>query len=358
MSKRCVGDEGKHIKLLCVRYKGLGHYLVITDMAKIMKNTAGKIFYNCSICNHAFFTRSALLAHSCDAVLSADHLQWSRYDLPPSDAENPVSGTCKKCMLKFVTPFESTFHTNHCLMEGRTGYRHVHCIPLSDCKEADDNTPVLRGVNVDLEKEECENQKCHLLFADFESSIDPETGEHTMMSYGLYDVPEKTFVIRYSLDEFVHELHEIVCLEDTGRIHVYFHNAMNYDANFILRYVLANAWCKHWSISALMKSSSRLQKLRFTFVDDSPAHRVRTIEIGDTFLFITMSLERIVSCIRKPDLAMNMKNFKLFFTQFKKQYPWVSDWNIDQILKKNLFPYKFFTDASKLDTPIEDFLKK
>lgn len=370
MSRRCAVDDGKHIRLLCVGYKKQAHYLLITDMACVMAHSAGKIFYNCSECNQAFFTRSGLYRHSCDVMLSPDKFQWNRYDLRPDD-NTEIAGTCGKCMLKFKTQFEYDYHVEHCFMEGRSGYRHVHCIPESECTSTD-HIPTLTGVTVDLEKARKKNAKYHLLFADFESTINPDTGEHEMMSYGLYDVKAKKFEIDYSLDKFMRRLYEIAVHEP--KIHVYFHNAMGYDANFILRYVLSNEWCKTWTIKTIMKSSSRLQKLRFQFTlpgedDDDEMEEedengrkkkkkfnTHIIEIGDTFLFITMSLEKIVDCMKKKTVDENKDVFKLFFAEFHKAYPSITDETISLILKKNIFPYKFFTDRDKMDVTREEFL--
>lgn len=372
MSRRCAVSEGQHIRLLCIGYKKQAHYLLITDMASIMASSAGKIFYNCSTCNQAFFTRSGLYRHSCDVMLSPDKYQWSRYDIPSED-ESDIAGTCSKCMLKFKTSFEAEFHKEHCFMEGRSGYRHVHCIPESDCAPPD-QIPTLTGVEVDLEKARKKNEKYHLLFADFESTINPETGEHQMMSYGLYDVKAQEFEIKYTMDDFMHKLYEIA--KEESKIHVYFHNAMGYDANFILRYVLSHEWCRTWTIKTIMKSSSRLQKLRFQFSlpgeemeeenggDDGGKRRrkknkfkTHIIEIGDTFLFITMSLEKIVSCMKKKTVRENKEVFKLFFTEFHKAYEGITDESISLILKKNIFPYRFFTDASRLDVDGSEFLE-
>lgn len=382
MSRRCAGDGGRHVRLLCVGFKKQGHYLLITDMAAVMASSAGKIFYNCSQCNQAFFTRSGLMRHACDSNLSPDHYQWSRYDLDSND-DSGIVGTCSKCMLKFKTEFEYAFHKLHCFMEGRSGFRHVHCISAEDCN-AEEAIPMLKGVEVDLEEAEAKNTQARLLYADFESTINPETGEHAMMSYGLYDVKTETFEIKYTLDEFVHRLYDIACEEP--RIHVYFHNAMGYDANFILRYVMSNDWCKNWSIKTIMKSSSRLQKLRFQFTltgediaveeeseddvgmenEERPNKRRKKkkkkyeshiIEIGDTFLFMTMSLEKIVSCLKKATIEENKQVFPAFFDEFHKAYDGITDGTISLILKKNIFPYRFFTENSRLDVGRDDFLE-
>ena len=386
MSRRCVAQDGRHIRLLCVSHGTTSHYLLITDLSKMLAHSAGKIFYNCSGCNQAFFTRGGLYRHSCEAELSPDRYQWSRYDLLAED-DSGVAGRCPKCMLKFKTQFEYDYHMAHCFMEGKTGYRHVHCIPAYACPQPD-CLPNLCGASVDIEDEEEKHRAAHILFADFESTINSSTGEHEMMSYGLYDSKEKWFEIGYSLDDFVHRLYNIACKEK--KIYVYFHNAMNYDANFILRYVLANEWCRDWSIKTIMKSSSRLQKLRFQFTlqqqdqddieeedlleddddidyeedDEEPAPRrkrrsrrnTHIIEIGDTFLFITMSLEKIVSCLKKDTVDENRQVFPRFFEEFHKAFPDVSYETICLILKKNIFPYRFFDENARLDTPAKDFL--
>lgn len=351
MSKRCIGDDGKHIKLLNVKSKdGLyGHYILITDMDEVMRRSGGKIFFNCSKCNASFYTQGGMKGHLCVGDIEhKDGLAWSRYNMAGTDCDH--KGYCERCMLKFATEFEYYYHRENCFMKGKTGFRHVHCISIDDCHGG---IPALRGVTVDEEVESARNAEEKLFFADFESFINPETGEHSIMSYGVFDEQNHKFEIGYSIEEFVMYMYRKVM--DYDEIKVYFHNAMNYDANFILRYVLANEWTKKWNIRAIMKSSSRLQTLSFSFNDDKGKKKV--IHIGDTFLFLTLSLERIVSSIRKPDLETNMNNFTRFFEGFLEHYPGVTAKDVDMILRKNIFPYKFFTEESRLDTPTDEFIK-
>ena len=351
MSKRCQGEEGKHIKLLCVKTRdGMnGHYILVTDMDEIMKRSGGKIFFNCSKCNSSFYTRGALKGHICTGDLSTrDGMSWSRFNL--RDGQMPAVGFCEKCMLKFATEFEAEYHKEHCLMKGKTGFRYVQCISSEDCHGG---VPSLKGIEVDVEAEEEKNDMVKMYFADFESYINPETGEHTTMSYGVYNEDKEQFFIGYDLASFMEYLHDEAVEHE--EIRVYFHNAMNYDANFILRFVLSTSWTKGWTIKAIMKSTNRLQTLNFIF--RTPEGKKCTIKIGDTFLFLTMSLEGIVSSLRKPDMEQNKDVFPRFFKSFLEYYPGVEDTDVDKILRKNIFPYKFFTDASKLDTPIDEFLK-
>lgn len=334
------------IPILCVQDgKGKGHYILVTDMDTIMARTGGKIFYNCSKCGAAFYSKGALMrhVHNTDEV-SEERMHWSRSDIG-SDAI--VKGRCWKCMLQFATDFEYQYHTEHCFMEGKSGYRYVRC------ENSVIDLPTLRGVDVDIEAEKKKNDDAYLLYADFESYINPETGEHDIMSWGLYDLAKDEYLSGFCLGDFIRRIYEVSC--ERAKTHVYFHNAMNYDGNFILRYVLRHDWTSEWEVHPIMKSSSRLQKLSFRFKgEDGHSH---TLDIGDTFLFLTMSLERIVNCIRRDgDVESNKHNFPHFFEQFTQRYG-LGDEEVDMILRKNLFPYKYFTAPRCLDVPIEDFLK-
>ena len=205
-----------------------------------------------------------------------------------------------------------------------------------------------------MEAENKHVKQRRVFYADFESSINPMTGEHEFMSYGLYDTAAKKYMCDYDLSRmFYYLLNDVwFCPED--HFYIYFHNAMNYDANFILRYVLKTKECENWGIKVIMKSSNRLQKLVFYVTKNE---RRKVIHIVDTYLFLTMSLEKIVSSIRKDNLFTNQENFHRFFEVFHRRYPCVSDEDIDHILRKNIFPYKFFTDSSKLDTPMAEFIE-
>ena len=326
---------------------GNGHFILITDMKAVFAQSGGKIFYNCGLCKKAFYTRSALLKHPCKGLGGKDEYHWSRSGLV-SDA--PPYGVCNKCMLKFVTDFEYNYHMDHCFMEGKSGFRHVKCL------DSDGITlPTLKGEIVDRKKEEKRNKETYILFADFESAIDcsdPSKGVHTVMSYGLYNEHDDEFIIGYDLESFMRTLYGIAINQHA--IYVYFHNAMNYDANFILRYVLGATWTKDWGIDVIMKSSARLQKMTFRFND--PSGKTHKIHIGDTFLFLTMSLDRIVSSIRTDNVDENKVNFPRFFRIFSRKYPGIDVTEFDQILHKNLFPYRFFTTPQQLEVSAEAFL--
>ena len=356
MTKR---REGKIIELLCVTDKETrcSHFCLIVNFRRLMTATKGKQFYSCSKCGECFYHRHMLQTHNCPkANLGINTRQ------PPGDdgyhfsAKNDdanldvIEGVCTKCRLCFASEFQAKYHKDHCFMEGKTGYRHVQLVTYKL-----DEHPTLNGVEIDMEQEDKHVLERRMMYADFESSINPETGEHTFMSYGIYDWMDDEYKCGYTLDEMFEFILEKAFSDDTAiHVYVYFHNAMNYDANFILRWVLSHEECRDWGIQVIMKSSNRLQKLQFHVMQDG---KKRIIHIGDTFLFLTLSLERIVGSIRKDELTINKDNFDRFFHIFKKRYEGVSDVEINHILRKNIFPYRFFTDSSKLDCPIADFLK-
>ena len=342
------------IELLCVTPLDTrcSHYCVIMNMEKLLRGTGGKQFFSCSKCGQCFYHRRLLRDHKCPAT--EDHhnvdgeggYHYSNKNIVPE--EDVVVGSCSKCRLSFTDEFKFEYHKEHCFMQGQTGYRHVQLVTYNI-----DEHPCLNGEEIDMELEEKHVARRRVMYADFESSIDEETGEHKFMSYGVYDWKNDVYRCGYDLQEFIDFVLDIAYGGDEDQIYVYFHNAMGYDANFILRHILKQPEYATWGIQVIMKSTNRLQKLVLhTRRDD----KSRAIHIGDTFLFLTLSLERIVGSIRKDDLELNKENFSRFFEVFSRQYPDVEDEEIGHILRKNIFPYKFFTDATKLDTPINAFL--
>lgn len=351
MSKR----RERVIELLCVTPldANCSHYCLIMNKELLLKNTGGKQFFSCSKCGQCFYHRRLLTSHTCTQDHNPTEVKGEGGYHYSNKNANPdcdvICGSCSKCRLCFTDEFTAEYHKAHCLMSGQTGYRHVQLVSY-DVKEH----PTLNGEEIDLEQEDKHVINRRVMYADFESTINPETGDHSFMSYGIYDWESDEYKCGYDLGEFIEFILEKAFGGEEDQIYVYFHNAMGYDANFILRHVLRTPEYSKWRIQVIMKSMNRLQKLVFHAVRDG---KTRAIHIGDTFLFLTLSLERIVGSIRKDDLDVNEENFARFFKIFHRRYPKVSEQEIDHILRKNIFPYKFFTESSKLDTPIADFLK-
>ena len=345
----------KVIELLCVTPLDTkcSHYCLIMNKEILMRNTGGKYFFSCSKCGQCFYHRRLLTEHDCPfqesncAPIDGNY----HFSTKVKDPKNtPIAGLCTKCRLCFDKRFFAEYHKDHCFMNGQTGYRHVQLITY-DINEH----PTLKGEEINIEEEDKHVLRRRIMYADFESSINPENGEHSFMSYGVFDCDDKEYRCGYNLQEFIDFiLEKAFSSPSKDQIYVYFHNAMGYDANFVLRHILKNPDYVKWGIQVIMKSMNRLQKLVFHVKRDET---VRTIHIGDTFLFLTLSLDRIVNSIRKDDLEMNHENFNNFFEIFHIRYPKVSDEMINHILRKNIFPYKFFTDSTKLDVPIIEFLR-
>ena len=350
--------NGPVMDLLCVTPKDTdcSHYCLIVNMDKLMKGSGGKQFFSCSKCGMTFYHKRLLNEHKCSAqpsirnnsaIPGAGGYHYSRKGAnPQTDLE---VGFCSKCRLCFVNEFEYNYHKKHCFMKGQSGYRHVQLVTYDEKEH-----PKLTGTELDLAYEDRHVANRRMMYADFESCIDPETGDHHFMSYGIYEWQSDEYKCGYDLQEFFDFILDKAYGNPEEHVYVYFHNAMGYDANFILRHVLKKPEYVTWGIQVIMKSSNRLQKLVFYTRRGDEA---RIIHIGDTFLFLTLSLERIVGSIRKDNLELNQENFPRFFDVFTRKYPNVTDKDIDHILRKNIFPYKFFTDSSKLDVPIAEFVQ-
>ena len=348
-------NRGKVIELLCVTPLDTrcSHYCAIVNMEKLLKNTGGKQFFSCSKCGASFYHKRLLRDHKCPVNIDNTEVEGDggyHYSSKNVDREcDIVCGVCSKCRLCFTDEFTTEYHKKHCFMEGKTGYRHVQLVTYKKGEH-----PMLNGEEIDMEEEEKHVRRRRIMYADFESSINPETGEHSFMSYGIYEFKSGVYKCGYNLHEFLEFILNVAYHNEEDQIYVYFHNAMGYDANFILRHVLQTPEYASWGIQVIMKSSNKLQKL---VLHTHKGDKSRAIHIGDTFLFLTLSLERLVASIRKDDVKINMENFDHFFKIFKKRYPFANNMEIDHILRKNIFPYKFFSDASKLRTPIDDFTR-
>ena len=323
----------KRISIVNVNCNGRNHYCLITNMREVFVRTGGKVFYTCARCHKTFYTKQMEQKHSCT---NPNVKPWGWSTRNGLHDESEAAGRCNKCHLLFEDQERYELHMRHCFMKHRSGSRYVRL-----CKEE-----WLKGGGGSTEK--LEDQ--HLVFADFESVIKPD-GEHEMMSYGWYEVDGNRYCSGLGIENFMIEIENIAC--QNKETHVFFHNAMNYDVNFILRYVLDRK--TSWGISVIMKSASRLQTISFMFKKDEVAHR---IVIGDTYHFMTMSLARIVDSIRKDGwegLESNKKNFPRFFEMFKRKYDRVTGSDINMILRKNLFPYRFFDNIMKLGAQYEEF---
>ena len=349
-------NRNRNLELLCVTPIGnipCSHYCLIMNKETLFRNSGGKQFFSCSKCGQTFFHRRILLEHNCPMQLRPNEVPDHHGYHFSQKTDNPVTsivvGCCSKCRLCFSDVFKYNYHKTHCFMDGKTGYRHVQLLTYNSSEH-----PVLKGEALDMDEENKHVARRRVLYADFECTIDPESGEHSFMSFGIYDILSDQYVCGYNLNDFFQFILKIAFENTQDLIYVYFHNAMGYDANFILRHVMKTPEYVNWGIQVIMKSMNRLQKLVFYIREDETT---KMIHIGDTFLFLTLSLERIVGSIRRDDIEMNEQNFPRFFHIFKMTYPMVTDEDINHILRKNIFPYKFFVNSEMLQVAIETFLR-
>lgn len=327
ISKR---KSDKRISIVNVSYKGRHHYCLITNYREVMSETGGKTFFTCSKCHRTFYTRHFMLLHDCNEPAVK---KWSWSTKEGSEANTEV-GKCDKCHLLFEDVERFEFHKRYCFMRQRSGTRYVQLAEKS----------VLQGGG---EEESLEGK--YLLFADFESFIRAD-GEHVMMTYGIFNEREREYHDGEGIENFILYLEGEATFR--SEIRVFFHNAMNYDVNFMLQFILEHR--KDWGISLIMKTSSRIQTITFTFRNPRNRSKKCKIIIGDTFHFMTMSLNRIVESIRKEDVWENADSFPRFFYFFEQKYH-VPYEVINEVLHKNLFPYRYFDSGEKLKNDIEDF---
>ncbi|MBO7209401.1 MAG: hypothetical protein J6V44_00105 [Methanobrevibacter sp.] len=342
---------GQRIQLLSMDFGRVCHFGLILNKRSIFEQTGGAIFEVCSKCHQSFFTRESYLKHItnsiCKDIDETQMCNWNNIDARSLDDGSSLVGSCQKCHLIFDSEFCLEHHIKNCFMRNRRGTKYV--------KLCDGEDPLLTGEENPYEF----LPDKYILFADFECIIKP-SGEHEFLSYGLYDCQKRSIDLGYDMLTFMTKLEDIASERGHKEIYVYFHNAMNYDVNFILKYVLENyEQYKKWSIKVMMKSSSSLQSVKLRFYHGD-VKNLRTIIIGDTYKFMSMSLEKIVDSMKGESLVENRKIFPRFFEIFrlmKRHHVPVGDWEINMVLQKNLLPYKFFDDKEKLKTPMEDFAK-
>lgn len=342
----------QRIQLLNMEFGSRSHFALVTNKRSIFEQTGGAIFEVCSKCHQSFFTREAFLKHlTATRCKDTDERQVSSWSTSADNLVDPgeIAGFCPKCHLIFEHEFPYQHHMKNCFMRNRRGTKYIRLV------DEQFEVPVMKGEEIPYEY----LPDKHILFADFECCINPD-GKHEFMSFGLYDSKRLTFDLGYDMLTFMTKLEEIVSARGEKEIYVYFHNGMNYDVNFIIKHLLQNPeQYKKWSIKIMMKSSSSIQSVKLRFYKGD-IKNLRTIVIGDTFKFMTMSLDAIVESSKGETMEDNMRIFPRFFSVFRlmkvHRHP-VLNSSINLILQKNLFPYKFFDTPDKLSVPMSEFSK-
>ena len=342
------GAKGSNtIPILCfMSSEGKAHYCLIRDVRRFFQNNEGRIFFSCSQCRRTFITRRQLVAHICtEKPLLGD----SSYEV---NEYLPYVGVCWKCLLQFQREEEYEMHMRCCFMKGRTGYRHVELIEPPRNGAAAAFRPKLVSEEDELVTEKQKMEKELMYFGDFESSIDIDSGLHSVMSFGLYCENKRKFVIGKTIEQMFKLVTDDA--EELGLkcARIFFHNSMNYDSNFIFKWLTESDTSKSWKIDGVMKNINKFQQLRIT------TDKKVTIIIGDTFQFLTLSLEGLVESVKSKtgDVQENKRTFPRFFFIMHKFMPSLSMDSLNRILKKNPFPYTWFDSSEQLQIPFEMFL--
>lgn len=194
----------------------------------------------------------------------------------------------------------------------------------------------------------------YIIYADLETCFDStvDDGKNKVMSYCFYFDKEDYFVkenlnIGYNLNEFVNNIVDIAKnfkdeAEEQEYIPLFFHNGMNFDAQFIFTELVSGNFAGI-NITGIMKTSEKFLSISIKGKD------MKEIRILDSCQYLLMSLEGLVNCSLTDDTGKNKLIFPYFFSYFEDNAP--------LILKKNLFPYRFFTDENKLfDTTSLDII--
>ena len=334
------------IPILCfMTSEGKAHYCLIRDVRRFFQNNEGRIFFSCSRCRRTFITRRQLVSHICteDPLLGE-----SAYDVI---TEMPCVGVCWKCLLQFRSDEEYDMHVRCCFMKGRTGYRHVELIEAPK-NESLTFKPKLLCERNELQVEKKKMEKELMYFGDFESSIDPDSGLHEIMSFGMYCENKKRFVIGKTIEQMFKLITEDAEELGVKCARIFFHNSMNYDSNFIFKWLTESETSRSWKIDGVMKNINKFQQLRIT------TDKKVVIIIGDTFQFLTLSLEGLVESVKSKsgDVHENMAVFPRFFSIMQGFMPQLHLDSLNKILKKNPFPYTWFETSEQLQIPFEMFL--
>ena len=324
------------------------HFGMISNLRQLYKkDERPKMFYTCSRCHETFFTREMLTTHQtrqdCDIIGGVSYA-WNCKD----HGDRSV-GVCDRCHLKFSCQGDYEHHQHFCFLKQRS----YECfVQLADDPYIETKEPG------DLSEDD------YIFFADFETYI--SNGEHKFLSYGVYSLKEGTYYKGYELWRFVEYIFKKSNELPTNKIYVCFHNAMGYDCNFIMRYLLESteAPFDKCTFKLIMKSMNRMQALTVKYW--STTHNgMRHIIFRDTFQFLTLSLENLVNSTRTDSLEENMIRFGRFFricdyvvnqeygAMYHPEFPGVTPADINLILRKNLFPYRFFTSTDCLDLPLD-----
>ena len=345
---------GKRIICLVNFISGEGAHFICPISTSMPLGASGrKDFCVCGRCEKVFFGNRIPSGHKCDAV---GEYAWSRKNVAEYCR---VVGRCERCRVKFDTEDAFKYHTDPklggCFKSGSRGYSKVL---LSEKRHL---LEVLREEDEEAMQEDSDAD-VKSAFADFESCIDPETGEHSLLRWGAY-VPQK-YEQGSDITGFLDKMFEWANARDNHKLVVWFHNGSGYDFLYIFSALLNLERYQGYKIGGILKGVNRWQRL---VVSKTQSGHVVKVVFQDTYQFLTMSLENLVECAKQMDMGMV---FTPFYEQLKRRYnsgiidvrrpPSAASVHFDEIRKeltrKNSLPYTYFTDPTVCERNIKEIL--
>ena len=309
-------------------------------------------FWVCQVCGMVCFTRGELMTHVHLDENGQRKYGWNERYAPSEDV---AVGACKSCSIRFRSYHEFDYHCNAGLggcftsaisNQGR-GYRNVVLSERTHLLTAYENREKYAEIT------SMDSPAPIIVFADFESCINPDSGEHTLLRWGIWaedlHAPQDR-VIRdhYQSGATITDFFKALCgLGAVDDILVWFHNGSGYDFAYIFTALMNEECCKGWEIGGIMKGANKWQQIRVKLGK-------RKITFKDTYQFLTLSLAKLVECAKKNS---DGGVFECYHKVLKKQYgDRMTPDMMKTITQKNSLPYTYFTSPAKMDEPIENIL--
>ena len=190
------------------------HFICPISSEKPLGAGGRKHFCVCSQCEKVFFTNGAIpQGHKCDAV---GKYTWARKNVAEYRRE---VGRCDRCRVKFDSPDDFQYHTDPklggCFRSGSRGYSKVllseksHLLQLR--REQDED-----AIQPDSDADD------KSAFADFESCINSESGEHTLLRWGVY-MPGR-YEKGSDITGFLDKMFEWANRRNNHKLVIWFHN--------------------------------------------------------------------------------------------------------------------------------------
>ena len=309
-------------------------------------------FWVCQVCGLVCFTRGELMTHVHLDENGQRNYGWNERFTSSTYA---AVGACKSCSIRFESYEEFDYHCNAGLggcftsaisNQGR-GYRNVvlsertHLLTAYEDREKYDEITRM------------DSPAPIIVFADFESCINPDSGEHTLLRWGMWaeelrGPQDRVIQDHYQSGVTITDFFKALCkLGSVDDILVWFHNGSGYDFAYIFTALMNEEYCKGWEIGGIMKGANKWQQIRVKLGK-------RKITFKDTYQFLTLSLAKLVECAKKNS---DGHVFDCYYDVLKEQYgDRITPEMMKTITQKNSLPYTYFTSPAKMGEPIENIL--